>query len=35
MNDILIKAQNLKSEIIQEIDKLKNKFDQFSYKHFS
>ncbi len=35
MNDILIKAQNLKSEIMKKIEELKNKFDQLSHKHYS
>ena len=33
--EILDKANKLKSEIIQEIDKLRQKFEQLSSKHFS
>ena len=34
-NEILQKANDLRKDIIEEIDKLRNKFNQLSDKHFS
>ena len=34
-NEILQKANELRKDIIEEIDKLRNKFNQLSDKHFS
>lgn len=34
-NEILQKANELQKDIIEEIDKLRNKFNQLSVKHFS